>query len=83
MNYLTQHILNSSAKGMRKRAADHDLCMPLEKYPEDAAMKHYLMIQVLELAADYERYRTHSAVISLAAVKYVIADDYELKMVIG
>jgi hypothetical protein len=83
MEYLTQHILNKSAKGMRKRAADHDLCIPLEKYPEDAAMKHYLMEEVLELAAAYERDRNHSAVISLAAVKYVIADDYDLKMVIG
>ena len=79
MEYLTQHILKKSAKGMRKRAYDHDLCMPLEKYPEDAAMKQYLMKEVLELAAEHEK----KHMISLAAVTYVISDDFELQTIIN
>jgi len=76
MNYLTKHVLHTSAIKIRKRADEHNLCIPLEKYPKDVEMKHYVMNEILEAAITYER----KPVISLAAIKYTLSDDFEFNI---
>lgn len=79
MNYLTKHVLHASAINIRKRAYERDLCIPLEKYPNDADMKHYLMNEILETAMSHEK----KPVISLEAVKHAVSDDFEFALLLN
>lgn len=83
-NYLKKILLNKTSlqiKNMRKKHEKNNLYIPINEYPTDDLLKKYLLREILELA-NYYSIEEGNPIISVKAVKYVINEDEDLRLLL-
>lgn len=81
-DYLNRLIIKRPADKFRAISKEHGLGLSLEDYTDDIKLHDFLIDEILELAHNFAREREETTVISVKAIKWVIKNDEELKIVL-